>query len=115
MLSNRVGHHLYTILTSQCAQRQDNLETASNAGLAARRQRSTMPLDDLAADRQAQPGPLRLGSQGVANLAELLEDCVDLDWRDAHAAVLDLDDRHAIGLARSHRDLASRCRELGGV
>jgi hypothetical protein len=30
-------------------------------------------LDDLAADRQAQPGALRLGGHGVADLAELLE------------------------------------------
>src|SRR6266536_3264234 len=106
---------LYTILTSKPAQRQDDFEAAPHAGLAARRQRATVALDDLAADRQAESGSFRLGGEGIADLSELLENRLDLRWRDANAAVLDLDDGHAIVRAGPHRDVAAGSGELGGV
>src|SRR5690242_461838 len=59
-------------------QRQLDFEAAPRAGLAARRQRPTVTFNDLAADRQTESSPFRLGGEGVADLVELLEDGFDL-------------------------------------
>ena len=50
-----------------------------------------MVLDDLPADRQAEPRALGLSGQGGADLPEAVEDGVDLIKGDPHAAVLHLD------------------------
>ena len=60
-------------------------------------------LDDLAADRQAEAGALRLVGERVADLLEALEHLRLIRRRDAHAGVDDADDDLAAARGRRGR------------
>ena len=66
-------------------------------------------LDDLPADRQAEPGALRLVGERVAHLLEALEHLGLVGGRDAHAGVDDAHDELAV-LRRAARQVTDAAR-----
>jgi hypothetical protein len=71
-------------------------------------------LDQLLADRQAEPGAAGLLRQHVADLVELLEDALVVLGGDADAGVRDRDPQLIVVVPRREADAAAR-RELGRV
>src|SRR5688572_22385617 len=73
-------------------------ETRAMAGRAFHPNLSPVMLDDVAADRQAQPGAVRLLGERVAGLAELVEDDVLVLGQHARAVVAHVDAQPAVAL-----------------
>ena len=86
--------------------RQRERERAALADLALDPDLPAVMLDDLAADRQAEAGALRLVGEGVADLLEPLEHLRLVRRRDAHAGVDDAHDERAVLL---HGAAGDRC------